>query len=150
MSAPLVRNVADFSRSCLRGIGAPARPKPLPFELLHHLPVGRDPWVPHGPVNPRAAILCGSWWLCRELELSSQRARLLEFELVKMEDSGRKMWKASLHLPASKTDLVAAGVSRSLLCSCSSSSSSPSSSCVVHALLDHVLHLRRRFGHLWG
>ena len=150
LSAPLIRNVVDFTRSCLRGVGAPSRPKALPLELLHRLPRDREPWVSQGPVNPRAAILCGSWWLCRELELSSQRARLLEFELVEVEGGGRKRWKASLHLPASKTDLVAAGVCRTLLCSCSSSSSLISPACVVHVLLDHVLHLRGRFGHLWG
>ena len=88
--------------------------------------------------------MCGAWWLCREIELASQRARLLEFELISHGDGGGRLWKASLHLPASKTDLQAAGVSRSLVCSCvrassassssmSSSSRLSSSSCVVHA-----------------
>ena len=118
ISEALRRNVLDYSRSCLRGLGAPARPKALPLEQLHLLPRGFDPWIGEGPINPRAMLMCGSWWMCRELELSSFRARLLEFERV------AGVWKASMHLPASKTDLQAAGVSRSLMCTCSSSSRS--------------------------
>ena len=126
VSEALRRNVLDYSRSCLRGLGAPARPKALPLEQLHLLPKGFEPWISEGPINPRAMLMCGSWWMCRELELSSFRARLLEFERVPGE-LGAGVWKASMHLPASKTDLQAAGVSRSLLCTCSLSSRSSSS-----------------------
>ena len=135
LSEGVRRNIADYSRSCLRGLGAPSRPKALPLDLLHRLPRGFEPWCNGGPLNPRVMVMCGAWWLCREIELSSQRARLLEFELQALESDGRRIWKASMHLPASKTDLQAAGVSRSLVCSCRSPSS-PSPSCVVHVLLD--------------
>ena len=89
--------------------------------------------------------------MCREIELSTARARLLEFE-----EGNEGKLKATLHLPASKTDLRACGVARSLVCSCSSSSassspsSSPSPECVVHVLLEHALFLRRRFPDRWS
>ena len=77
VSEALRRSILDYSRSCLRGLGAPSRPKALPMDRLHLLPRGFEPWVAGGPVNPRAMVMCGAWWLCREIELASQRARLL-------------------------------------------------------------------------
>ena len=78
------------------------------MDRLHLLPRGFEPWVAGGPVNPRAMVMCGAWWLCREIELASQRARLLEFELISHGDGGGRLWKASLHLSASMADLQAA------------------------------------------
>ena len=39
-----LRLIADIGRSCLRGLGPPIRAQPLPFEQLHRLPGGHDPW----------------------------------------------------------------------------------------------------------
>ena len=109
LDALAARSIKDYTRSCLRGLGEPSRPRPLPFDSLSSLPGGREPWVSSGPVNPRAAIMTGAWWLCREIELSNQRASMVEFV-----GSGSSL-RAALHLPASKTDqLVAAGLSGSL------------------------------------
>ena len=55
------RSIKDYTRSCLRGLGEPSRPRPLPFEQLPSLPGSRVPWSSGGPVNPRAAVLVGSW-----------------------------------------------------------------------------------------
>ena len=150
LTSTMLRNIADYNRSCLRGLGAPARPKALPLLQLYRLPRRLAPFAPGGPLNSRAAIMCGAWWMCREIELSTARARLLEFET-----GNEGKIKATLHLPASKTDLKACGVARSLMCSCSSSatsssSSSPSPECVVHALLEHAVMLRRRFPGRWS
>ena len=60
------RHLQDYKRSCLRGIGGPVRPRPLPLDRLGSLPSSRDEWVHEGPVNPRAAVLCGSWRLCKK------------------------------------------------------------------------------------
>ena len=133
-----VRSIRDYTRSCTRGLGEPSRPRALPFADLHRLPHGRSAWVTSGPVNPKAAILVGSWWLCREIELSTMRAALVEFNLVLRPPS------ASLTLPASKTDQLAAGMSRSLSCTCSTSTSDRAG-CPVHVLIDHVLFLRSTF-----
>ena len=91
-----------------------------------------------GPVNPRAAIIAGTWSLCREVELSTSRTRLLELRLPR---AGRPsvVW----HLPASKNDQAAIGYSRSLICRCSPSISK--AECPVHVLWDHACFLRHRF-----
>ena len=133
-----VRSVKDYTRSCLRGLGEPARPRPLPLSQLARLPIGRSAWVSCGPVNPKAAMIVGSWWLCREVELSTLRASLVEFNVV------TRPLTASLHLPASKTDQLAAGLARMLSCTCGSSPSSRPS-CPVHVLMDHVLFVRSAF-----
>eukprot|EP00959_Pyramimonas_sp_CCMP1952_P426132 8925539-Pyramimonas_sp.AAC.1 len=62
--------------SCERGQGPAAQASALPFEELHRLPRGRVPWVPGGPANSRLLIIAGSWWLLREVELSTTRAAL--------------------------------------------------------------------------
>ena len=97
------RHLQDYKRSCLRGIGGPVRPRPLPLDRLGSLPSSRDEWVHEGPVNPRAAVLCGSWWLCREIELATARARLVELNLSSTPRS--VTWR----LPTSKTDPDALG-----------------------------------------
>ena len=61
LSSTILRNIADYNRSCLRGLGAPARPKALPLLQLHRLPRRVLPLAPGGPLNSRAAILCGAW-----------------------------------------------------------------------------------------
>ena len=138
------RSIKDYTRSCLRGLGEPSRPRALPFDRLSSLPGGRAPWTHLGPVNPRAAVLVGSWWLCREIELSNQRAALVEFF-----GSGSSL-RAALHLPASKTDQLAAGSSRSLSCCCPPRPSGRDrASCPVHCLVDHLLYLRVLFPHRW-
>ena len=133
-----IRSIKDYTRSCLRGIGEPCRPRALPFHQLGRLPAGRAAWVSGGPINPKAAIVTGSWWLCREIELSTLRAALVEFNLVVRPPT------ASLHLPASKTDQLAAGTARTLTCTCSSRPADRAS-CPVHVLVDHVLYLRVAF-----
>ena len=108
------------------------------MQELHRLPASRLPWTEGGPVNPRAAIIAGTWFLCREIELSTSRARLLELRVPRL---GRPsvVW----HLPASKNDQAAMGYARSLLCRCSQSVSP--AECPVHILWDHACFLRHRF-----
>ena len=72
----LARDLKDYRRSCARGLGGPVRPRPLPIENLGHLSASREPWAVGGPVNPRASIIAGTWWLCREVELSGSRAHV--------------------------------------------------------------------------
>ena len=134
----LARAHREFQRSCMRGIGGPVRPRPLPMERLHHLPGHRLAWNEGGPLNPRAAIIAGTWFLCREIELSTSRARLLELCIP---SSGRP--SVTWHLPASKNDQAALGYSRSLVCRCSPTVKP--SECPVHVLWDHACFLRHRF-----
>ena len=133
------RHLKDFKKSCLRGLGGPTRPRPLPLESLGSLPCSRSPWCADGPLNPRAAIIAGSWWLCREIELSTSRARLLEI-LVPPDGVPSARW----HLPASKSDTEAVGMARSLFCACEVVGRP---ACPVHCLWDHVCFLQHRFPH---
>ena len=137
-SSPLLaRSLKDWKRSCSRGLGGPVRPRPLPLESLGALPAAREPWSVEGPVNPRASIIMGSWWMCRELELSSSRARLVELTgLDSTQPSAR--W----HLPASKSDTEALGSARSLSCACASVGRP---GCPVHCMWDHLCFLAQRF-----
>ena len=66
----VTRDLKDYKKYCLRGLGGPVRPRPLPLESLGTLPAGRGAWTEGGPLNPRAAVIAGSWWLCREVELA--------------------------------------------------------------------------------
>ena len=60
----------DAARLCNRGLGGPVRATPLPLRQLHRLSGSRDPWVRGGPCSPRNALVTGTWWLLREIELS--------------------------------------------------------------------------------
>ena len=138
-----VRSIKDYTRSCLRGLGGPVRARPLPLDRLAELPPSRDAWVSGGPINPRAAISIGAWWLCREIELANARAFLVEFA-----GTGQRL-VASLHLPASKSDQLALGVARSLQCCCSSGAHGRAG-CPVHLLVDHLLYLQAIFPSRWA
>ena len=132
----------DAARSCSRGLGGPLRASPLPLEQLHALRGDRSPWVAGGPCSPRNAIVAGTWWLLREIELATVPAHLVEVT-----------WKAdrtplvSLTLPASKTDQAARGAARCHRCRCESVGSAYG--CPAHAVLDQMAFLQRQFPHLW-
>ena len=136
-SGPELRLFTDVSRACARGMGPPVRSAPLPFSRLHSLPSSWTPWVVDGPVGPRNAIICGSWWLLRELELSGLRACLATIDDAALPT-------ATLLLPASKADITAQGASRSHACVCAGGAPRPD--CPVHSLWDQLLLLRRLFG----
>ena len=134
----LERLLKDAQRSCDRGRGAPRQALPLPFNRLGSLPRGRDAWATDGPLSPRNAIVLGSWFLCREVELSCLRASLVELSW----NDGLK--SVTVKLPASKTDPAAAGVSRTRICSCPDDGP-VSTACPVHVAWDQILFLRRQF-----
>ena len=76
------RLLKDIVRSCERGQGAPRQALPLPMDRYADLPGGREPWSPGGPTSPRNAVVVGTWFLCREIELSCLRASFLGQDLV--------------------------------------------------------------------
>ena len=138
LSAPQLRAVQDAVRSCERGQGGPVRAMALPFENLRQLPGGLTPFAPGGPVSSRNALVAGSWFLMREVELSLASASSVTLSWTGSTPS------VSWRLPVSKTDPKALGTSRVHGCSCTSSSS-PSTSCPAHAVWDQLLLLQRRF-----
>ena len=73
------RILMDAKRSCERGIGDSVKAPPLPFERLRELPSQAGAWPTKGPWKPRNAIVAGSWFMLREVELSAARAEAITF-----------------------------------------------------------------------
>ena len=115
----------------------------LPLLRLEELGIDQDdPWVKEGPVGPACAIIAGSWFLTREVELATTRAALVA---LCTSDDGEPVVRWSL--PASKTDVEARGVSRAHGCCCSSASLA---SCPFHAVAAQLGRLQRLFPERWS
>ena len=91
-----------------------------------------------GPPRARNAIITGSWWLLREVELSTLRAAHVDIEGNWFGSQAR----VALSLPASKNDTAALGVARSHRCRCVGT---VHQNCPVHAVVDQLLWLSRAF-----
>ena len=82
--------------------------------------------------------MIGSWWILREMELSTVRACHIE-----LEGSWRRPGLvARLTLPTSKNDSAAFGATRSHRCHCRARALTM---CPAHALVDQILLLSRSF-----
>ena len=139
----LHRTFLDVVRSCKRGVGGPVQALALPLMRLGELDLQQDePWTNGGPVGPASAIIAGAWFLTREVELSTTRARLVSLELGQ---DGQKVVR--WHLPASKTDVEARGVSRAHGCGCIPGA--PVRSCPFCAISSQLARLRRLFAGRW-
>ena len=68
--AAVRRAIKDANRACARGLGGLRQKSGLPLDQLHILPSGLAPWAEDGPRWPRDALVMGSWWLLRELEIT--------------------------------------------------------------------------------
>ena len=132
------RLLADAKRSCERGIGGSIKALPLPFERLRELPGTAGAWPNSGPWRPRNALVAGSWFMLREVELSAAKADAIAFVSG---DRPRVQWL----LPASKADAKAVGTTRSQGCLCEGRQFR--ADCPYHALLDQLLGLERNFLH---
>ena len=137
VTAALRRTFADAARSCRRGLGPAVSARPLDFEGLKNLPVTPEPWHPHGPLGPAAAMTIGSWWLLRETEAANLRAAHVAFS------NTRGVLTVELTLPASKGDQEARGVTRAQSCVCRSAARL--NECPAHAALRQMTLLRTRF-----
>merc|ERR1712085_226856 len=115
----------------------------LPLLRLAELDLLDDgPWMPGGPVGPACAVIAGAWFLAREVELATTRAKVVSLE-VNSEGDPVVKW----YLPASKTDTEARGVARAHGCSCTTAATP---SCPYHAVLDQLDRLRRLFPDRWS
>jgi len=136
ISPSLARLFSDVHRSCARGRGPAVAAAPLPLHRLSELRGGPAPWSENGPIGPQNAIVCGAWWMLRELELATARASLLEIR------PGCPP-VAVLTLPASKNDQEGVGTVRALACICLAGP--PRRDCPCHAAWDQKLLLQRAF-----
>ena len=137
ITSSIRRALADAARSCRRGLGPATSAKPLDFEGLGSLPITPEPWRPHGPLGPAAAMVVGAWWLLRETEAANLRAAHVVFS------NTRGVLTVELLLPASKGDQEAKGVTRAQACVCGTSQRRPD--CPAHAALRQMSLLRTRF-----
>ena len=87
-------------------------------------------------------MVAGAWFLTREVDLSTTRARLVTFEV---NGAGGNVVKWSL--PASKSDVEARGVARAHGCCCGLEVKTPS--CPCHAILAQTSRLKRLVPERW-
>ena len=117
-SGRLQLEMADAVRATTRGLGPPAQAAAFDILAVAQL-VGKKFVGDQGvgiPRQPIDVVLVASWWLLRELELSTALTSQLVFVGVCGESSTRA--SVEFHLPISKTDPRALGKRRSLACTC--------------------------------
>ena len=134
----LERAVKRARRACARGAGPPKHSGALPLGRLHELPEQEAPWASQGPCHPRRVLLCGSWWLTREIEAGN----------ALIEDITFTTNSATWNLSASKADPRALGASRSHSCACGRAPGTPAvvpqSLCPRCCLSDQVAYALTR------
>ena len=111
------------TRSVLRGLGGPARSEAFELDkVIKHLLLNNIRVSEQGPESPLAAIVVGTYFLLRELELSA----------IDMEDVCFTNDTVTLNLPVSKVDWQAKGCRRTWSCICNLGYH-----CPVHILMQH-------------
>lgn len=112
----------------LRGLAGPTRSEQFDLVgVIKYLESCPGPLARNGPANPSAMILCATYFLMRELEVSA-----IDVEDVSFTDSS-----VSINLPVSKVDWAAKGCRRTWTCLCSKGYP-----CPVHVLKKHDDHMR--------
>jgi hypothetical protein len=101
--------VRDTRRACERGLGPPKHAGAFPLDRIPELSTSQTGLVPKGPMWPARTLLCGCWWLTREIELSNS----VVGDITRPEPSSIR-W----NLPASKSDPRALGMARTHICAC--------------------------------
>ena len=100
--------LGDLRRSCARGLGGTRQAAPLPMGAMSTTQRFCSTEWPRG----WEAIVVGSWWLLREVELASLRKEDIRFT------EGQGCGGAELTVRASKADTEAAGCTRAHACTC--------------------------------
>jgi hypothetical protein len=136
-SDQLHRAFRKSRRAVTRGVG-PAR-QSAEFNLVaaHNTLLEHDgsPVCSGGPLGVKSLLVCGCFWMLRELEISCSLVRHITVDF----ESLTVCWR----LPASKTDVMALGTVRSWGCVCTSGKAVP---CPVHAVIAQLALLESRFG----
>ena len=133
----LHRAFRKAKRAVSRGIG-PSRQSACLDLVAAYLALAAHegrPVCKGGPVGLRSMLVCGCFWMMRELELSCARLCHLTVDPINL----TVCWR----LPASKTDVMALGKDRTWGCVCIEVGGSP---CPVHAVLAQLTLLTELFG----
>ena len=127
----------DARRASQRGMGPPKKANPIPLERLNELEHGHRAEHPEGPLWPVRSVTIATWWLLREVEMSSVAQR----EVTLTPDG-----TAHIFLSTSKTDPRALGATRSHKCACGSVPDAPrvlpASLCPHCAVKEHLDQLK--------
>ena len=132
----LAHTVRKVVISIERGVGQQKQTQALPLERLGELPGGDEAWCKNGPVGAADALITGSWWLMRELELAS-----LDFTEVVVHATLRQ---AEVRLSCSKSDCKAVGRGRTHGCSCDADGPEVDH-CPYHSVVRHRQRVLRLF-----
>ena len=124
----LWRITRKCTKSVLRGLPGPSRSEPFDVvDVVKFLMLRSGPLSNTGPVNPLAMVVCATYFMMRELEVSA----------IDMGDVTFTDGSVSINLPVSKVDWSAKGCRRSWSCICDKGYP-----CPVHILLKHDQDLR--------
>lgn len=105
----LNRTIQKCSRAVLRGLAGPSRSEPFDFpEAVSFLESHTIDTVDGGPQHPLALIVCATYFMLRELEVSA----------IDRGDVTLHGQQITLALPVSKTDWEAKGCKRTWACIC--------------------------------
>ena len=132
----LAHTVRKVVVSIERGVGQQKQTQALPLERLGELPGGDEAWCKHGPTGAADALIVGSWWLMRELELAS-----LDFTEVVVNTA---LKQAEIRLSCSKSDCKAVGRGRTHGCSCDADGPEVEY-CPFHSVMRHRQRVLRLF-----
>ena len=133
----LSRACRKSKRAATRGIGPARQSAPLDLELVHRalLHHSGQPVCRGGPLGIGSLVICGSFWMLRELEASCALVRHITVDKVAL--------TVEWLLPVSKTDVKALGSARRWGCVCAGNGNLP---CPVHAVLLQLRLLEDTFG----
>eukprot|EP00438_Fugacium_kawagutii_P016783 Skav217461 [mRNA] locus=scaffold1405:68992:70746:+ [translate_table: standard] len=132
--APVVHHaIKDTIRSITRGLGPGSLKDVFPFQALETIPLGSldEPFNMHCPGHFRDLMVVGSFFMLREIELSSSKAQFLSLD-------GSQV---TLTIPVRKTNAQGSLEYRSLSCACKAQELSL---CPWHAAERHLVRLSLR------
>lgn len=122
-SDQLWRITQKCAKSVLRGLGGPVRSEQFDLlQVIRYLEHHSGPLARGGPKHPLAMVLCATFFMMRELEVSA----------IEMEDVTFTETSIAINLPVSKVDWAAKGCRRTWTCVCSKGYP-----CPVHVLKSH-------------
>ena len=127
-SDQLWRITQKCTKSVLRGLAGPTRSEQFDLVgVIKYLDSYPGQLTRNGPANPSAMVLCATYFMMRELEVSA----------IDVEDVSFTESSVSINLPVSKVDWAAKGCRRTWTCLCSKGYP-----CPVHVLKKHDDEMR--------